>query len=126
VFFFFQAEDGIRDFHVTGVQTCALPIFLPGVLGCAASADSDSFFAGLLDHPQYTRPEEVDGQRVPEVLLGGNHEQIRRWRLKQALGRTWQRRPDLLEARRLDKEERALLEEYISECRPDAGGRLQR
>jgi tRNA (guanine37-N1)-methyltransferase len=125
-------EWSIGDYVLSGGELPAMVIIdaaarlLPGVLGCAASADSDSFFAGLLDHPQYTRPEEVDGQRVPAVLLGGNHEEIRRWRLKQALGRTWQRRPDLLEGRGLDDEERALLQEYISECRPGQGGRLQR
>ena len=75
----------------------AVTRLIPGVLGHADSAVEDSFSAGWLDCPHYTRPEEFDGQRVPEVLLSGNHELIRRWRLKQSLGRTWQRRPELLE-----------------------------
>ena len=70
---------------------------------------------GLLDHPHYTRPEQVEGFDVPDVLLGGNHRQIERWRLKQSLGRTWQKRPDLLHGRELDSEQRALLQEYIDE-----------
>ena len=70
---------------------------------------------GLLDYPHYTRPEEIDGLRVPEVLTGGNHEDIRRWRHKQALGRTWQRRPALLGALELSTEQQALLNEFISE-----------
>jgi tRNA (guanine37-N1)-methyltransferase len=69
----------------------------------------------LLDWPHYTRPEVSDGLRVPPVLLSGDHEAIRRWRLKQALGRTWQRRPDMLRETQLDEEQRALLEEYVSE-----------
>jgi tRNA (guanine37-N1)-methyltransferase len=72
----------------------------------------------LLDCPHYTRPEDYEGQRVPEVLLGGNHEAIRRWRLKQSLGRTWLRRPELLQGRMLDKEQQALLDEFIRESRP--------
>jgi tRNA (guanine37-N1)-methyltransferase len=71
---------------------------------------------GLLDYPHYTRPEEVEGKRVPEVLLGGNHADIRRWRLKQALERTWRRRPDLLDGRRLDSEQRALLDECMRDA----------
>ena len=70
---------------------------------------------GLLDCPHYTRPEEFAGQRVPPVLLSGDHEAIRRWRLKQSLGRTWQRRPDLLENLTLDEEQKILLEQFISE-----------
>ena len=88
---------------------------LPGALGDADSAEQDSFSDGLLDCPHYTRPEEIDGLRVPEALLGGNHAGIRRWRLKQALGRTWLRRPDLLQAAGLDAERQALLEEFIEE-----------
>jgi tRNA (guanine37-N1)-methyltransferase len=86
---------------------------LPGVLGHEDSAAQDSYMAGLLDCPHYTRPEEIDGLRVPAVLLSGNHEAIRRWRLKEALGRTWERRPDLLAHRALTGEERRLLDEYL-------------
>jgi tRNA (guanine37-N1)-methyltransferase len=88
---------------------------LPGVLGDDMSAQQDSFSDGLLDCPHYTRPEEVEGRRVPQVLLEGNHAAIRRWRLKEALGRTWVRRPDLLAERPLTDEEARLLEEYKSE-----------
>jgi len=85
---------------------------LPGALGDAESAEQDSFKNGLLDHPHYTRPEEIDGQTVPEVLLSGDHAAIERWRLKQALGRTWLRRPDLLEQVELNSEQRKLLDEF--------------
>ncbi|RMG32665.1 MAG: tRNA (guanosine(37)-N1)-methyltransferase TrmD, partial [Gammaproteobacteria bacterium] len=85
---------------------------LPGALGHQDSASQDSFMEGLLDCPHYTRPEEILGHRVPEVLRSGDHERIRRWRLQQALGRTWLRRPDLLAARQLSEEEQALLEEF--------------
>lgn len=97
----------------------AVARLLPGVLGHEDSARQDSYAAGLLDCPHYTRPERVDGLGVPKVLLEGHHEAIRRWRLKQALGRTWQRRPELLEGRRLDDEQRALLDEYIAELASD-------
>jgi tRNA (guanine37-N1)-methyltransferase len=70
---------------------------------------------GLLDHPHYTRPEDLNDQTVPEVLLGGDHEAIRQWRLKQSLGRTWLRRPDLLENKSLSDEQLALLEQFIAE-----------
>jgi tRNA (guanine37-N1)-methyltransferase len=94
----------------------AVARLLPGVLGDAESAGQDSFGDGLLEWPQYTRPEVWEGRRVPEALLGGNHAEIRRWRLKQALGRTWQRRPDLLVRRGLSDDERSLLEEYCAEA----------
>jgi tRNA (guanine37-N1)-methyltransferase len=94
----------------------AVTRLLPGVLGHEQSAEQDSFAAGLLDHPHYTRPEEIDGMRVPEVLLCGDHAVIARWRLKQALGRTWRRRPDLLEKLNLSSDQRALLNEFIREC----------
>jgi tRNA (guanine37-N1)-methyltransferase len=87
---------------------------LPGVLGDEMSASQDSFGDGLLDWPHYTRPETWEGRRVPEVLGGGNHAAISRWRLMQALGRTWRLRPDLLRSRSLTGEERALLEEYCA------------
>jgi tRNA (guanine37-N1)-methyltransferase len=86
---------------------------LPGALGHELSAQEDSFADGLLDCPHYTRPEVYQGRQVPEVLLSGNHEEIRRWRLKQALGRTRERRPDLLEGRALTPEEEQLLAEYL-------------
>jgi tRNA (guanine37-N1)-methyltransferase len=90
---------------------------LPGALGDEQSALEESFAAGLLDCPQYTRPEVYRGERVPEVLLSGHHENIRRWRLKQALGRTWLRRPELLQARGMSAEEQALLAEFQREYR---------
>jgi tRNA (guanine37-N1)-methyltransferase len=93
----------------------AVSRLLPGVLGHEDSARQDSYTTGLLDYPHYTRPERVDGLEVPKVLLEGHHEAIRRWRLKQALGRTWQRRPTLLNKRALSGEERALLDEFIAE-----------
>jgi len=84
-------------------------------LGDAESASQDSFVDGLLDHPHYTRPEVYEGAAVPAVLLSGNHAVITRWRMKQSLGRTWQRRPDLLERRVLTAEERSLLDEFRRE-----------
>ncbi len=112
-------EWSIGDYVLSGGELPAMVLIdavvrtLPGVLGHADSAAQDSFFAGLLDCPHYTRPEEVDGQRVPEVLLSGDHDKVRRWRLQQALGRTWLRRRDLIEGRDLSDEERQLLDEYI-------------
>ncbi|CSC62224.1 tRNA (guanine-N(1)-)-methyltransferase [Vibrio cholerae] len=91
--------------------------FIPGVLGDFASAEEDSFANGLLDCPHYTRPEVLDGKEVPAVLKSGNHEDIRRWRLKQSLGRTWLRRPELLENLALTDEQEQLLTEYIKETR---------
>jgi tRNA (guanine37-N1)-methyltransferase len=85
------------------------------VLGGEQSAAEESFVQGLLDGPQYTRPEDYAGEKVPEILLSGHHENIRRWRLQQALGRTWLRRPDLLAARKLNEDERKLLEEFQRE-----------
>ena len=109
----------VGDYVLSGGELPAMVLMdavirlLPGVLGHADSAQQDSYADGLLDCPHYTRPEEIDGRGVPEVLLSGDHERIRRWRLKQALGRTWLRRPDLLEDRELSAEERLLLDEYI-------------
>jgi tRNA (guanine37-N1)-methyltransferase len=111
-------ELSIGDYVLSGGELPALVVIdavtrlLPGVLGDEASAAEDSFGDGLLDWPQYTRPEVWDGRTVPPVLLGGNHAEIRRWRLMQALGRTWQKRPDLLARRQLSRDEQALLEEY--------------
>ena len=114
-------EWSIGDYVLSGGELAAMVVMdavtrlLPGVLGHELSAEQDSFVAGLLDHPHYTRPEEIDGQRVPAVLLQGNHEAIRRWRLKQALGRTWRERPDLLQGLALTREQQALLDEFKRE-----------
>ena len=114
-------ELSVGDYVLSGGELPALVVMdavtrlLPGALGDADSAQEDSFMDGLLDYPHYTRPEEIDGLCVPEVLTGGNHEDIRRWRHKQALGRTWQRRPELLDALELSTEQQALLNEFISE-----------
>ena len=114
-------EWSIGDYVLSGGELAAMVVIdavtrlLPGALGDAESAQQDSFMDGLLDYPHYTRPEDVDGSRVPEVLLAGNHQAIARWRRKQALGRTWLRRPDLLEVVQLDREQRALLQEFIDE-----------
>lgn len=114
-------EISIGDFVLSGGEIAALALIdacvrqLPGALNDDASAVEDSFVSGLLDCAHYTRPEEYEGMRVPDVLLSGNHEQIRRWRLKQALGRTWLRRPDLLGPRSLSSEEARLLEEFKRE-----------
>ena len=94
----------------------------PGVLNDAESAAQESFVAGLLDCPHYTRPEEIAGDRVPDVLLSGHHEAIRAWRLKQSLGRTWERRPDLLRDRALTQEEKELLGSYRRERLDAADG----
>jgi len=118
-------EISIGDYVLSGGELGAMVLLdavtrlIPGVLGHADSAVEDSFSAGWLDCPHYTRPEEFDGQRVPEVLLSGNHELIRRWRLKQSLGRTWQRRPELLEELELSKEQQKLLAEYVREQETD-------
>ena len=93
----------------------AVARLIPGVLGHERSAQEDSYMTGLLGHPQYTRPETIDELKVPEVLVDGHHEAIRLWRLKQALGRTWLRRPELLESRGVSVEEKMLLEEFIEE-----------
>lgn len=114
-------EISIGSFVLSGgelaaaVLTDAVVRLLPGVLGHADSSLQDSFSDGLLDCPHYTRPEVADGMAVPPVLLSGDHEAIRRWRLKMALGRTWQRRPDLIAARKLTPEETQLLEEFKAE-----------
>ena len=116
-------EWSIGDFVLSGGELAAMVVIdavtrlLPGALGDEDSALQDSFADGLLDYPHYTRPEVIDGLRVPEVLLGGNHQAIDRWRRKQALGRTWLRRPDLLDALELNAEQRALLDEFIEERR---------
>jgi len=114
-------ELSLGDFVLSGGELAAMALIdatvrqLPGALGDGESAAQESFAAGLLDCPQYTRPESVAGEGVPAVLMSGHHENIRRWRLKQALGRTWQRRPELIAARRLSDEEQGLLEEFKRE-----------
>jgi len=114
-------ELSIGDYVLSGGELAAMVVIdavtrqLPGVLGHALSAQEDSYVDGLLDCPHYTRPEEYRGQRVPEVLLSGNHAEIRRWRLKQALGRTYERRPDLLQGRAMTPEEETLLADYLRE-----------
>jgi len=113
----------IGDYVLSGGELPALVLIdavvrlLPGVLGDDESAQQDSFMAGLLDWPHYTRPESYEGRTVPEVLLSGNHAAIQRWRMKQALGITWLRRPDLLAKLELSDEQRRLLDEYIGEHR---------
>lgn len=116
-----REELSIGDYVLSGGELAAAVVIdavarlLPGVLGHEDSSAEDSYSAGLLDCPQYTRPEHVDGMSVPEVLLTGDHGAVRRWRLKQALGRTWLKRPELLEGRALTPEEAELLEEFKHE-----------
>ncbi|HRP96716.1 MAG TPA: tRNA (guanosine(37)-N1)-methyltransferase TrmD [Rhodocyclaceae bacterium] len=115
-------EVSLGDFVLSGGELPAMVLLdaiirhLPGALNDADSAEQDSFVNGLLDCPHYTRPEVYRGEHVPEVLLSGNHAAIRRWRLKQSLGRTWLQRPDLLAGRTLTKEENLLLEEFRQEA----------
>jgi tRNA (guanine37-N1)-methyltransferase len=119
-------EWSIGDYVISGGEFAALVVvdavtrLIPGVLGDDDSALQDSFMQGLLDYPHYTRPERVNDQSVPDVLLSGDHKAIQRWRLKQALGRTWSRRPDLIDAikndaSKWDDEKENLLAEYITE-----------
>lgn len=114
-------EISLGDFVLSGGELAAIVLLdciirqLPGVLGDAQSAEQDSFVNGLLDCPQYTRPEVYAGMAAPQVLLSGHHAEISRWRLKQKLGRTWLRRPDLLEKRGLNADERKLLAEFKQE-----------
>jgi tRNA (guanine37-N1)-methyltransferase len=116
----------IGDYVLSGGELPALVLIdavvrlLPGVLGDDASAVQDSFVAGLLDWPHYTRPEQFEGRAVPEVLASGNHAAIERWRMKQALGRTWLRRPDLIAKLTLTAEQRRLLDEFVTEQRTGA------
>ena len=114
-------ELSLGDFVLSGGEIAAMAVIdavarlLPGVLGDEDSAAQDSFMDGLLDCPHYTRPEEIGGRAVPEVLLSGDHARIARWRRKQALGRSYLRRPDLIERMQLSSEERELLEEFLQE-----------
>lgn len=114
-------EWSVGDYVISGGELAALIVIdaitrlLPGVLGDADSAAQDSHADGLLDCPHFTRPEQFEGRSVPDVLMGGNHADIERWRMKQALGRTWQRRPDLLKKKNLTAEQENLLNEFIVE-----------
>ena len=113
-------EWSLGDYVISGGELAAMVCIdamtrlVPGALGHDDSAQQDSFSAGLLDCPHYTRPEEYRGDRVPEVLMNGNHRDIEAWREQQALGRTWQRRPELLEKIELDARQQALLDEFIA------------
>jgi len=121
-------EWSIGDYVLSGGELPAMVLMdalirqLPGALGHSDSAGQDSFAEGLLDCPHYTRPEDYQGQVVPEVLLSGNHEKIRRWRLQQSLLRTQQRRPDLLDRLELNKEQKALLKEVSAALADDDNG----
>lgn len=123
-----DAELSIGDYVLSGGELGAMVLLdtvirlLPGALGHAQSAEQDSFTDGLLDCPHYTRPEVYEGQQVPDVLLSGNHELIRRWRLQQALGRTWQRRPDLLDRLELSDEQQQLLSDFQQELKGSSSG----
>ena len=114
-------ELSIGDYVLSGGELAAMVVMdsvvrqIPGVLGDDASAEQDSFVHGLLDCPHYTRPEVYNGEAVPEILMSGHHAEIEKWRLKQALGRTAERRPDLLAKRQLTKQEARLLAEYQQE-----------
>ncbi len=120
-------EWSIGDYVLSGGELAAMVMIdavarqLPGALGDEDSAQQDSFVEGLLDHEHYTRPEDYAGRKVPEVLLSGDHEKIRRWRLKRSLGRTWLRRPELLEQLPLDNEQKRLLEEFRQEYIKESG-----
>ena len=111
-------EISIGDFILTGGEIPAMTIIdsivrlIPGALGCRESAINESFSTGLLDYPQFTRPEVIKGEAVPDVLLSGNHAEIARWRMKQTLGRTWQKRPDLLNKKTLSAEQERLLAQF--------------
>lgn len=114
-------EISIGDYVISGGELAAMVLIdgmtrlIPGALGHEDSAQQDSFMNGLLDTPHYTRPEVLDEMTVPDVLLSGNHKNIEAWRLKQALGRTWLRRPDMLEKLTLDQAQEDLLAEFIRE-----------
>lgn len=118
-------EWSLGDFVLSGGEVAAMACLdamirlQPGALGHEDSAEEDSFMQGLLDCPHYTRPEHYAGKSVPPVLLSGDHEAIRKWRLQQSLGRTWQRRPELLERMTLNDEQRALLDEFIAQVKKD-------
>ena len=114
-------ECSIGDYVLSGGELPAMVLIdalirlIPGALGHNESAVNDSFYNGLLDYPHYTRPDNFEDESVPGVLLSGDHKKIEQWRLKQALGRTWQRRPDLLEHRQLSEEQQLLLQDFIQQ-----------
>ena len=114
-------ELSLGDYVLSGGEIAAMAVIdavvrlLPGALGDEDSAAQDSFVEGLLDYPHYTRPEEIEGRRVPAVLLSGDHARIARWRYKQALGRSYLRRPDLVSKLQLGREQRELLDEFLKE-----------
>ena len=116
-------ELSLGDFVLSGGEIAAMAVIdavvrlLPGVLGDDESAVQDSFMDGLLDCPHYTRPECVDGREVPPVLLSGDHARIARWRQKQALGRSYLRRPELLKELQLSREQQVLLDEFLQEMK---------
>ena len=120
-------EWSLGDYVLSGGELAAAVVIdavtrlLPGVLGDEQSAAQDSFTGGLLDCQHYTRPEEIEGLAVPPVLLSGDHGAIERWRRQQALGRTWLRRPDLLEKMELDDEATELLAEFMAQCEKQGG-----
>jgi len=117
-------EWSVGDYVLSGGELAAMTMIdvitrlLPGALGHEDSAAEDSISSGLLKYPQYTRPDRFQDLKVPEVLMGGNHKEIERWRLKQSLGKTWLKRPDLLEKLKLDKRQLELLMEFIQEQQP--------
>ena len=121
-------ELSLGDFVLSGGEIAAMAVIdavtrlIPGVLGDEDSAEQDSFSEGLLDHPHYTRPEVIEGRKVPDVLLSGDHARIARWRYKQALGRSFLRRPDLVRKLRLNDEQQKLLDEFLRDERAAAGG----
>lgn len=118
---FIDMEISIGDYVLTGGELPAMVIsdsiirLIPGVLNNIKSFEEDSFYDGLLDHPHYTRPAQYKGVKVPDILLSGNHEKIRKWRLKESLKRTLKRRPDLIKDRVLSKEEEKIIKEIINE-----------
>jgi len=122
-------EWSIGDYVISGGELAAMVVIdavtrlQPGALGAEESAAQDSYSNGLLHCPQYTRPQEVAGLKTPQTLLSGDHEQIRRWRLKHSLGATWLKRPDLLSGQTLDAEQQALLEEFKEEYQATRGAK---
>ena len=116
-----SSEISIGDYVISGGEIAtaviidAITRLLPGTLGDENSAKQDSFSEGLLDYPHYTRPEEIEDVKVPEVLLSGNHKAINEWRFKQSIGKTFDKRPDLIKKRNLTDEEKEILNEYIKD-----------